>query len=134
MLVLAFATTTQTLNLPPKLIDSICYVESGHNAKVVNINDGGSPSHGVCQIKLDTARLVGFKGTTKQLMDPKTNIYWAGKYLKHQLRRYDNNIEKAIAAYNAGKHRVNDQGLTKNRKYVNKVLQVWLNPNINASR
>lgn len=125
-LLLAFTTTTQTLGLPPKLMSAICFVESSHIVSAVNPDDGGSASHGVCQIKLDTARLVGFKGTAKQLMRPKTNVYWAGKYLKKQLRRYNGDVTKAIAAYNAGKYRETEDGLPKNINYVDKVYKVWL--------
>lgn len=124
-LILVFATITQTFNLPDGLLSALCYVESGHDYQAVNINDGGSSSYGVCQIKLSTAQLLGFKGTEKSLRKPSTNIYYAGKYLRSQLNRYDNDITKAVAAYNAGTYKVNKRGLTRNIKYVNKVLLAW---------
>jgi soluble lytic murein transglycosylase-like protein len=127
-LLLIFATVTQSFTLPVGLLSSICYVESRHQVKAININDGGANSLGICQIKLDTAKAIGYKGTAKDLHhSPFLNAFYAGKYLKKQLNRYDNDIVKAIAAYNAGKCRFNAKGLVMNRKYVQKVMNEWVN-------
>lgn len=75
---------------------------------------------GVCQIKLQTARLVGYTGKEKDLLDPGLNIYYAGKYLKKQLDRYKGDIPKAVSAYNAGTYR------TSNEAYVDKVFTAWM--------
>lgn len=125
VLILAFALTSQTFNLPPGLLSSLCYVESRHNVNAIHIDDGGSPSLGICEIKLHTARLLGFTGTQKDLMNANVNIYYAGKYLKQQLDRYKQNQFKAIAAYNAGSYRVDQIGATRNWLYVKKVVDVW---------
>lgn len=125
-LALLFIATTNTLSLPPGLLSALCWVESHHNASAVNADDGGSPSHGVCQIKIQTAALLGFEGDEKELSDPKVNIYYAGKYLKWQLNRYHRHIPKAVAAYNAGSYRENDRGEIMNRKYVGKVFDAWV--------
>lgn len=122
---LIFATVTQTFGTPPGLLSALCYVESKHRPYAFNENDGGSSSIGICQIKLGTARGLGFKGTAEELSRPKTNIYYAGKYLKTQIKRYGGDIKKAISAYNAGTHRENDLGLTLNRLYVAKVFKAW---------
>ncbi len=124
-LALLFITTTAQLGLPTGLLESLCYIESTHDIHAVNHTDGGSASYGVCQVKLDTARLVGFEGTPKQLQEPKANIYYAGLYLKRNIERYGWDMEKAVAAYNAGKCRYNGKGQIKNRKYVNKVFDTW---------
>lgn len=121
-----FLLTTQTLDLPPTLLSAICWVESHHNSLAVNADDGGSASHGICQVKLETAALLGFKGTEKQLSVPKTNILYAGKYLQWQLKRYHSNIPVAVAAYNAGSYHVNKEGQIMNRKYVAKVFDAWI--------
>lgn len=120
-----FALATSTYNLPPGLISALCYVESNHHVSAYVDNDRGSPSHGVCQLKYATARFVGFRGTTEQLRNPKTNIKYAAKYLHYQLVRYHGDSVKAIAAYNAGTYHVNKRGLIKNRIYVGKVLVAW---------
>lgn len=124
-LLILFITTTAQLNLPIGLLESICFVESGHDTSAVKLNDGGSNSLGVCQVKLNTARLLGFRGTAKQLQQPKTNVYYAGLYLTKNLNRYEWDVEMAIAAYNAGTCRYNSKGQIKNRRYVRRVLNVW---------
>lgn len=124
-LALAFVMASQAFNLPPGLLSALCYVESGHRPQALHAHDGGSSSIGVCQIKMATAKTVGFYGTVKDLKAPQTNIYYSAKYLKRQLSRYDNDPIKAVAAYNAGTHRVNKKGLVMNRKYVTKVFTAW---------
>lgn len=124
-LMLIFATVTQVVALPQGLLSAVCFVETRHKNVLVVENDGPSASYGVCQIKAATAKALGFTGTLKDLQDPEVNIYYAGLYLRKQLTRYDGDVVKAVAAYNAGTHRVNEKGLTKNRKYVGKVLAAW---------
>lgn len=119
-LVSLFTAVTIQFKLPPQLIDSICYIESTYNTKAVHHDDGNGDSLGVCQIKLETARLMGFPGTAEQLMYPPTNIWYASAYLKHQLLRYHNNATNAIIAYNQG----SVKGLTHTR-YSDKVVKYW---------
>lgn len=121
-----FLHVSVALSLPPDLLKSICYVESKHKTGAIHYNDGTGHSMGICQIKYQTAKTLGYKGPQYRLMEPKTNIYWAGKYLAKQLKRYDGDIAKAVAAYNAGTYRENPNGATLNRKYVAKVFNVWV--------
>lgn len=125
-LALLFFSVSSTLSLPYGLLESICFVESNYKIAAVHYNDGNGHSLGICQIKYKTAKSVGYKGTESRLMKPAINIYWAGMYLSKQLKRYKGNHIKAIAAYNAGTHRVNSQGKTMNRKYVDKVFKTWV--------
>lgn len=96
-----FISVSMDLNLPTGLLNTLCRVESGLNPKALNVHDGGSPSYGVCQVKYQSAKLVGFKGSPKQLMDPKVNIDVAGRILSAQYKRYGN-WAKAVTAYNKG--------------------------------
>jgi len=100
----------------PDLLSAICFVESGHNPKAYVHNDGGSPSYGQCQIKMGTAKDMGFRGTKKELMSESVNALYSAKYLQYQRKRYGS-WEKAIIAYNAGR-------VTYKTTYVNKVKQV----------
>ena len=120
-----FVAASQLYSLPPGLLSAVCHVESNYKIDAINYNDGGSDSVGVCMVKLETARDLGFKGTAKQLARPRTNIHFAAVYLHKQLMRYDGDIYKAVAAYNSGTHLVNRRGLTVNREYVEKVLTAW---------
>lgn len=118
-LIVLFTSTTIQLNLPPGLLQSICYVESTYKISAVHHDDGGSDSLGLCQIKYNTAKRLGFKGTEKELMRVDVNIYYAGKYLRYQLHRY-HATNKAVIAYNKG----NAKGLTAS-KYQAKVYKEW---------
>jgi soluble lytic murein transglycosylase-like protein len=121
-----FLLTSSTYNLPPDLLSAICYTESKYNTHAVHLDDGGEPSLGICQIHYSTAKWLGFKGTPTQLMDPKTNIEYAGRYLAKQLERYDENAQKAVIAYNYGHAPKN---LTYTR-YQIKVFTRWGTKNV----
>jgi soluble lytic murein transglycosylase-like protein len=115
---LFFITTTQ-LSLPPGLLSSVCYVESHHDVTAMHIHDGKGNSVGICQIKIKTAQQLGFKGTEKELSLPKTNILYAGLYLKHQIDRY-HSVNRGVIAYNIG----SAKELTST-KYQAKVFREW---------
>jgi soluble lytic murein transglycosylase-like protein len=119
-LTILFLITTAQYGLPAGLLSSLCYVESGHRVEAVHKHDGNGNSVGVCQIKLKTARTLGFKGTEKQLMDPKINIQYAGKYLNHQIKRYHGSTVKAVIAYNQG-----HAGSLTTTHYSVKVIKQW---------
>lgn len=108
------------------LLLAICSHESGGFKYSHNENDNGSPSYGICQMKEATAKQMGFKGTNKVLSTPKTNALWAARYLKWQLDRYNNDICKAVAAYNAGSYNESKKkpGYPKNLKYVKNVQKL----------
>lgn len=109
------------------LMYAICTVESNCKHKTYNHNDGTSkqkalgikvPSVGLFQIKLGTARGLGFKGTYAQLMQPEVNAMYAAKLLRNLYNRY-HSTDKVISAYNAGKY------TTQNQRYVNLVLMKY---------
>ena len=109
----------KALGVPGVLLLAICTHESGlKNVKV--LDDNGSPTYGVCQIKISTAKMVGFQGKSEDLMIPNTNIVYSAKYLKYQLERYDGNWCMATAAYNAGTYNPSEKvpGKPRNLKYV----------------
>ena len=116
---LLFLHASQTFNLPPKLLDSVCFIETKHDVFAVHQDDGGSKSLGVCQVKYKTARWLGFQGTEGELMEPGLNIYYAAKYLSYQQRRYKN-IQRAVVAYNRG----NAKNL-QTTAYSVKVINQW---------
>lgn len=124
-LALALLSASQSFELPEGMLSAICWVESTHRTHVIRHNDGKGNSVGVCQIKLATAKLVGFQGTEQQLRDYKINTYYAAKYFRKQLDRYDWDIDKAIAAYNSGTYKAGKATFAANQSYVDKVLQAW---------
>ena len=104
------------------LLLAICTHESGLTNTLVP-HDGGSPTYGVCQVKYDTAKMLGFTGKPKDLMTPEINIKWAAQYLKYQHERYDGDWCKTVAAYNAGTYNESKKapGKPRNLKYVRNV-------------
>ncbi len=106
--------------VPALLLAAICFVESSHRPHMTNFDDGGSSSIGLCQIKLSTAQQMGYDGKIEGLYDGRTNAKYAAKYIKWQLNRYDNDWNKAAAAYNAGSVFMKD-GQFKNKVYVDRV-------------
>lgn len=115
-----FISMSARYSIPQDLLSSLCYVESKHNIHAIHKDDGGANSLGICQIKLQTARGMGFRGTEKQLMNPATNIKYAAKYLKHNIRRYHGSINKAVISYNLG-----HAGDLTSTKYMRKVYKQW---------
>lgn len=109
-------------DLPPGLLESLCWVETKHQVSAVHQDDGGSASLGICQVKWVTAQWLGFEGTEDDLMRPDVNIYYASKYLAYQLNRYPGSVEKAVIAYNRG-----HAGLLTSTKYSDKVMNKWRN-------
>lgn len=118
------------VGIAPALLIAVCHTET-NLTNVHNLDDRGSASYGVCQMKEGTARWMakvrGYpemaKWTGKDLADPKKNAKAAAIYLKYQLDRYDGNWCAAIAAYNAGSAVESKKapGKPRNYKYVKKV-------------
>ncbi len=120
--------TSTQFDLPQGLLASVCFIESHHNTQAIHRNDGQGDSLGLCQIKLKTAKFLGFKGTAEQLMEPQINIWYAAKYLSKHYKKYGN-IKKSLIAYNKG----NAKGLIRS-EYSDKVLTNWRkNINVNLS-
>lgn len=113
----------KTVKTSGAILVAICSLESGLT-NLKSPQDHGSPSYGVCQVKYDTAVMLGYEGEPEGLMDPKTNAKYAATYLKYQFDRYGNWCH-AIAAYNAGRYNPSkkEPGHPRNIKYVIKVGQ-----------
>jgi soluble lytic murein transglycosylase-like protein len=114
-------------NLDSELLFAICQVESKCSPRLVNRNDGTkaqkalgirSKSSGMFQIKLATARSLGFSGPDKDLLLPHVNTFYAAKLIRRLFDKYDD-IFKVISSYNAG------HPITGNKAYVNRVMRYY---------
>ena len=84
-------------DLSPTLIEALVWQESRWNA------GARSPvgARGLAQLMPGTARYLGVNPD-----DPFANLEGGARYLREQMDRFDGDIEKALAAYNAGPGRV----------------------------
>ncbi len=114
------AVATKQHDLPPGLLQAVCMTESTLNPNAIHHDDGGTDSIGLCQVKLKTAKWLGFKGTANDLLNPTINAYYAAKYLRKQIVRYNGNTTKALIAYNRG-----NAGSLLSTNYSDKVIKQW---------
>jgi soluble lytic murein transglycosylase-like protein len=88
----------RTNGLDPGLLHAVIRAESGYNPKALSIK-GAS---GLMQLIPDTARRYG----VNNIYDPIQNINGGARYLKDLLAMFNNNVELALAGYNAGENAV----------------------------
>ena len=120
MIMAALYQAATTVGVSFKLLAAICMVESSYNPNAVN-----GTHYGLCQIKLSTAREMGFTQEPSRLFNPYINAYFSAKYLQKQLKRYKGDTEKAIAAYNAGTVTYKNGSLT-NSGYTQRVSDLMI--------
>jgi len=84
--------------VPSNLAHAVVRVESDFNPKA----RGRAGEVGLMQIKLATARLMGYRGSKQQLYDPETNIKYGMKYLGKAHKLSGGNTCGTILRYNAG--------------------------------
>lgn len=84
-------------NVPEELIRRVIKRESGGNPRVIS-----KGNYGLMQIKLPTARALGYSGTAAGLLDADTNMTYAVKYLAGAYRVARGNHGLAVHYYAAG--------------------------------
>lgn len=110
-------------NIDPDLINSVIHAESGFNARAVSPKG----ARGLMQLMPKTATELGVTNS----FDPNANVDGGTKYLRELLERYDYDMVKALAAYNAGPQRVDQyHGVPpyyETRVYVAKIVRDFNN-------
>jgi soluble lytic murein transglycosylase-like protein len=84
--------------LDPDLVNSVIRAESGFNVRAVSPKG----AQGLMQLMPQTASLLGVQNT----FDAQANVEGGTRYLRELLERYNFDLIKALAAYNAGPERV----------------------------
>ncbi len=85
-------------DVPELLVHRVIQRESRYNPRAV----GSGGALGLMQIKLATARRLGYKGDAEGLLDADQNMRYAVKYLAGAYRVADRNHDRAVAYYAAG--------------------------------
>jgi len=83
--------------VPEHLIRRIIRIESRGNAHAIHAGN-----YGLMQIRLATARGVGYSGDAQGLLDPDTNLTYAVKYLAGAYRAAGCDAHRAVSYYQRG--------------------------------
>ncbi len=95
----ALVTTHAMANdVPEALVHRVIVRESRYQPQLV----GRGGTIGLMQIKLATARSLGYTGTAEGLRDPNTNLTYAVKYLAGAYRAANGDHRRAMAYYASG--------------------------------
>ena len=103
------------------LLNSVIHAESGFNVHAVSPKG----ARGLMQLMPQTASHLG----VTNVFDPKANVDGGARYLRELLEKYNFDIVKALAAYNAGPHRVQQyHGVppySETQSYVAKIVREY---------
>jgi soluble lytic murein transglycosylase-like protein len=106
------ATHAQANGVPEALVHRVIVRESRYRPHVV----GRGGTIGLMQIKLATARGLGYTGNAAGLRDPNTNLTYAVKYLAGAYRAANGDANRAVSYYASGYYRAaKRQRLTRSR-------------------
>ena len=94
----AVSAASDRYRLDPDLVNSVIRAESGFNSHAVSRKG----AQGLMQLMPETASKLGVPNA----FDPEANVDGGTRYLRELLERYNFDLIKALAAYNAGTKRV----------------------------
>lgn len=110
-------------DISPALIEALVWQESRWNESAVS----PAGARGLAQLMPGTARAMGVDPD-----DPHANLEGGARYLRIQLDTFDGDLEKALAAYNAGPGRVQKAGgvpaIRETRNYVASIMSRLSDP------
>jgi soluble lytic murein transglycosylase-like protein len=105
-------------NISPTLLAALVWQESRWNPQAVS----SKGAIGLAQLMPGTARYLGVNPA-----DPAANLIGGARYLRELLDQFGGDVEKALAAYNAGPGRVRSAGgvpaIAETRAYVASIVR-----------
>ena len=124
------ALAAQAEGLDPELIHAVIAVESAYQATAISPKG----AVGLMQLMPETAHLNG----SEQPAEVTANLRAGTRHLKRLLARFDNSLELALAAYNAGEGAVRRHGNSippypETRNYVPAVITRYRTNNLAAT-
>ena len=112
-----FEEAANLYDVPLNLLKAMGKAESGFDADAVS----PAGAQGVMQLMPATARALGVEDP----FDARSNIMGGAKYISQQLKKYNGNIDLALAAYNAGSGNVAKYGgvppFKETRNYIQRI-------------
>jgi soluble lytic murein transglycosylase-like protein len=111
--------SSERYQLDPDLVNSVIRAESGFNPQAVSRKG----AQGLMQLMPQTASTLGVANP----LDPQANVEGGTRYLRELLERYNFDLIKALAAYNAGPQRVQRYGgvppYYETRAYIARIIR-----------
>ncbi|MGA8366721.1 MAG: lytic transglycosylase domain-containing protein [Candidatus Acidiferrales bacterium] len=111
-------------DVDPALVKAVISTESGWNPLAVSRKG----AVGLMQLIPETAQRFGVGNP----FDPVQNVEGGTMYLKSLLDRYNGDLKKSLAAYNAGERAVDQSGgvpaIPETQQYVQKVTDAYFRP------
>lgn len=110
----------KAFNLKPELLKAVISQESGGQPHAVSPKG----AKGLMQLMDETSRELGVRNP----FDPEENVFAGARYLSRLLDRWGGDLNKALAAYNAGPAMVEKYGgvppFAETRAYVRRILDL----------
>lgn len=110
------------VNISPNLVKSVIKQESGFNPEAKS----HAGAQGLMQLMPSTAKTVGVFNT----MNPYQNVKGGITYLAKMLKQFDGDVQKSLAAYNAGPNAVEKYGgippYPETQNYVESIMRDFL--------
>ena len=116
--------------LPHTLLHAVITAESSYDPNAIS----RAGAVGLMQLMPETARQYGVSNRR----NPKQNIFGGSRYLRYLLKLFNNDLELALAAYNAGEKTVKRYGYRippyrETQNYVKKVIEYYKQYNSSMS-